>query len=77
MAEKSKTVAALLCFFLGSLGIHRFYLGKIGTGILQIVLLILGSILLVFGIGAFLYGILGLWVLIDFILILTGSLKAK
>jgi len=77
MAEKSKTVAALLCFFLGSLGIHRFYLGKIGTGILQIVLLVLGSILLVFGIGAFLYGILGLWVLIDFILILTGSLKAK
>ena len=77
MAEKSKTVAALLCFFLGSLGIHRFYLGKIGTGIHQIVLLILGSILLVFGIGAFLYGILGLWVLIDFILILTGSLKAK
>jgi len=77
MAEKSKTVAALLCFFLGSLGIHRFYLGKIGTGILQIILLVLGSILLIFGIGAFLYGILGLWVLIDFILILTGSLKAK
>jgi TM2 domain-containing membrane protein YozV len=77
MAEKSKTVAALLCFFLGSLGVHRFYLGKIGTGILQIILLVLGSILLIFGIGAFLYGILGLWVLIDFILILTGSLKAK
>jgi len=77
MAEKSKTVAALLCFFLGTLGIHRFYLGKIGTGILQIVLLFLGSILLIFGIGAFFYGVLGIWVLIDFILILTGTLKAK
>lgn len=33
-SPKSKTVAGLLCFFLGYLGIHRFYAGKIGTGIL-------------------------------------------
>lgn len=31
---KSKLVTFLLCFFLGGFGIHRFYLGKIGTGIL-------------------------------------------
>ena len=31
---KSKLAAMLLCFFLGSLGVHRFYLNKIGTGIL-------------------------------------------
>jgi TM2 domain-containing membrane protein YozV len=77
MAEKSKVVAALLCFFLGMLGIHRFYLGKIGTGIIQLLLLILGSVLLIVGVGVFVYGALGLWVLIDFILILTGTLKAK
>lgn len=31
---KNKWVSLLLCFFLGCLGIHRFYEGKIGTGIL-------------------------------------------
>lgn len=44
---KSKTTAYLLWFFLGFLGGHKFYLGKIGTGILYI--LTLGF----FGIGWF------------------------
>jgi TM2 domain-containing membrane protein YozV len=52
-SEKSNTVAALLCFFLGCFGIHRFYVGKVGTGILQLVTL----------------GGLGIWALIDFIMI--------
>lgn len=60
---KSQIVAALLCFFLGGLGIHDFYLGYIGKGILQIFL----SIILV---GFIL-------VLIDLVRILTGSLKPK
>ena len=60
-SPKSRTAAALLCFFLGGLGIHRFYMGKIGTGILW--LLTLG----LFGIGA----------LVDFIIILCGSAKDK
>lgn len=33
---KSKTTAAIICFFLGGLGIHRFYLGQTGLGILYI-----------------------------------------
>jgi TM2 domain-containing membrane protein YozV len=59
MEQKQKLVAALLAFFLGGLGVHRFYLGYTTIGILQILTL----------------GGCGLWALIDFILILTGSLK--
>jgi len=33
---KSRIVALLLCIFLGYLGIHRFYTGKVGTGILYL-----------------------------------------
>lgn len=54
-------VAFLLCFFVGVLGIHRFYLGHIGIGIVQ--LLTAGGC--------------GIWTLIDFIRIITGDLKAK
>ncbi|MFE0151824.1 TM2 domain-containing protein [Nonomuraea sp. NPDC059007] len=58
---RSWLVAVLLCFFLGVLGVHRFYVGKIGTGILQLITL-----------GGF-----GIWVLIDFIMILVGAFKDK
>jgi TM2 domain-containing membrane protein YozV len=34
--EKSKIVAALLAFFLGGLGIHKFYLGQNGWGIIYL-----------------------------------------
>lgn len=61
-SDKTKMVAALLCFFLGGLGVHRFYVGKVGTGILTIVTL---------------GGFLGLWPLIDFIMILCGKFKDK
>ena len=58
---KSKVVALVLSIFLGELGIDRFYLGYIGTGILK--LITCGG----FGIG---------W-LIDLIMIATGKLKPK
>ena len=53
-SDKSNTVALLLCFFIGVLGVHRFYVGKVGTGILQLVTL----------------GGLGIWALIDMIMII-------
>ena len=61
VGAKSRTVAALLCFFLGAIGVHRFYVGKVGTGVLQ--LLTLGG--------------LGVWALIDFIVILIGKFSDK
>lgn len=36
--DRNKYVAAILAFFLGIFGIHRFYLGRNGTGVLMIVL---------------------------------------
>lgn len=59
VSSKSKLVALLLSIFFGGLGIHRFYVGKIGTGILY--LLTAG----LFGIG---------W-LVDIVLIACGSFK--
>lgn len=47
MQQKSKLVTLLLCWFFGSLGIHRFYVGKVGTGLLY---LFTGGF---FGIGVF------------------------
>ncbi|NLK68470.1 MAG: TM2 domain-containing protein [Clostridiaceae bacterium] len=58
---KKKITAALLCFFLGGFGVHRFYVGKYGTGILW---------LLTLGFG-------GIGVLIDFIAILLGGFRDK
>ena len=57
VSPKGFVPTILLCFFLGSLGVHRFYVGKIGTGILM--LLTLGG--------------LGIWVLVDFVIIVVGS----
>ena len=56
-SPKSRLIALLLCIFVGGLGIHRFYVGKIGTGVLW--LLTAGC----FGIGA----------LVDLIMIACGT----
>ena len=57
MSNKSKFLAAVLCFFLGVFGVHRFYVGKIGTGFLQLITA-----------GGF-----GVWWIIDLVFILLGK----
>mgnify|MGYP001809727125 CR=1 FL=1 len=47
--DKNKIVAALLAFFLGSLGIHKFYLGKTNAGIIMLVCGTIGWLLIIPG----------------------------
>jgi TM2 domain-containing membrane protein YozV len=61
VSDKRILPVFLLCFLFGFLGIHRFYVGKVGTGILQILTL----------------GGLGIWVMIDLIMIIVGAFTDK
>lgn len=67
-------VALLLCFFLGMLGIHSFYLGNTKKGIWQLVMFLVGWLTFFFIIGIFILAALGIWVLIDFIRLIIGDL---
>ena len=60
-SDKNFVVAILLCLFVGVFGVHRFYVGKVGTGILQLITL----------------GGLGIWAFIDLIMIIVGAFKDK
>jgi hypothetical protein len=59
MADEQKPwmITLLLCLFVGTLGAHRFYTGRIGSGVAQ--LLTVGGC--------------GIWTLVDLIMILTGK----
>ena len=59
VSSKSRLVTLLLCFFLGGIGIHAFYVGKIGAGVLMLLFCWTG--------------IPALIALINFIMILCGT----
>lgn len=60
-SDKKRLIALLLCFFVGWLGIHRFYVGKVGTGIVWLLTC----------------GVLGIGVLVDLITIIMGIFTDK
>ena len=58
-SDKDFVITLLICVFLGGLGVHRFFVDKMGTGALMLVT----------------FGGLGIWWIIDIILIVTGSFE--
>lgn len=86
---KSRLVAALLCalpaYFAAIGGIHRLYLGKIGTGMAMLGLSIIGwlSVLTSFALlspplillGFAFFAAMWIWSLIDFVILLTGNMR--
>lgn len=75
VSSKERLVAILLCFFLGVLGAHRFYAGRIPTAVIMLITTVLGWITVFIGIGFILIGITSIWTFIDFIIILVGKFK--
>jgi len=61
ISRKNRTVALILCTFFGWLGLHRFYVDKLGTGLTMM----------------FTFGGFGIWYFIDFIWLIAGTFEDK
>ena len=66
-SDKLRLIAFILAFFLGTFGIHRFYVKKTRTGIVMLILT-----LTLFGVI-----ITSIWAFVDWVMILAGSFKDK
>ena len=76
ISPKSRLAATLLAWFLGTLGIHRFYVGLIGTGVVMLILTIIGyATFWFFGVGFAFLAATGIWAFVDFLIAVTGNMK--
>ena len=65
--QKSVLVAALLAFFLGTFGVHNFYLGYTSKAVAQLLITVISC-----GMGAV---ITQIWAIVEMVLLLTGSIN--
>ena len=72
---KSKIAAGLFGIFLGTFGVHNFYLGYTKKAVTQLVLTIVGMLFSCIGIGAILVFAIEVWGLIEGIMILCGKIN--
>lgn len=68
-AKKSTGVAYVLWFFLGGLGVHRFYLDRSASGIVMAIISVLSWLTVFIGIGLIGLTVIGVWWLVDAFLI--------
>lgn len=71
---KSKIAAGLFGIFLGAYGVHNFYLGYTSKAVTQLVLTIVGFLTSCIIIGVFLIAGIGIWGLVEGIMILAGKI---
>lgn len=72
---KSKMVAGLLAIFLGTFGVHNFYLGYTTKAIIQLVVTIVGIVLSCFIIGVFVVFGVWIWAIVEAVMIFTGKIN--
>ncbi|MBK4146844.1 NINE protein [Corynebacterium macginleyi] len=71
--QKSWVATLLLCFFMGGLGAHNFYTGRTLFAIVQLSLNVLGWLTFWFFLGFLFWGILAIWLSVEFFMILLGG----
>jgi len=81
--RKNQLIALLLCLFVGSLGVHRYYMGRVGSGVAMLLLYLSGFVAFLFTIryrGLYVLAAIAfvgffVWWIIDLISIATGKMK--
>ena len=81
--RKNQLMALLLCLFVGWLGVHRYYMGRVGSGVAMLVLYLSGLVAFLFTIryrGLYVLAAMAfigffVWWIIDLISIATGKMK--
>ena len=75
LSDKSKVTAGVLQIFLGGFGAGRFYIGSNGVAVAQLLLLVLGWLTAILGVGVLILMGLGVWVIVDGIMMLVGNVR--